>query len=212
MKERKLYFFLFPSLFPEAAFETKTGREMSYLDEAFAELLSAARFFSDLSPRASTRSLPNSFDSNRTTTTFNHSSVKPGNPTSASNTPNLMSREEEEEEEEEDDDPALASESVPTLGGLSSSSGAEESSSRSSDPTIKKKKKEQSEEEEGSSTQPTEKKKKRSWFSWLTSSKKIELKVWHFVGLCGVLVGVGWGASLSFTSLPTLQKVKRKGN
>jgi len=103
-------------------------------------------------------------------------------------------------DEEEEEDPALASESVPTLGGLSS--GAEESKSPNSRDSPDPRKK-----EDLAGTSPTtdnvsaeedeqqKKKKKRSWLNWLGIGKTVELKVWHLVGLCGVLVGVGWGAS-----------------
>ncbi|GAA5892603.1 uncharacterized protein JCM6883_007411 [Sporobolomyces salmoneus] len=172
----------------ERAGTTDVEDETVQPDEAFAELLSAARFFSDLSPRAShTRSLPTSFDSTRTTR------PPPSLPSfHSASTPALrFGRDGVETEEEED--PALASESVPTLGELSS--GAEGSRSPSSEqqgsPDSKKR---QLEKQAAESESSPDGQRKKGWFSWLTG-KTVELKVWHLVGLCGVLVGVGWGAS-----------------
>ncbi|GAA5835159.1 hypothetical protein JCM5353_003572 [Sporobolomyces roseus] len=164
-------------------------------DEAFAELLSAARFFSDLSPRAShtTRSLPNSFDSSRTSRpqppTQPYFSPSPVTFTSLPSLARRASTEAGEEEEEED--PALASESVPTLGGLSSGSAEDGSQS----PVEKASPVREDEKEE-----KKEKKRKKGWLEWLgiglsPEKKTVELGVWHFVGICGVLIGVGWSAS-----------------
>ncbi|GAA6004974.1 hypothetical protein JCM11491_002295 [Sporobolomyces phaffii] len=165
-------------------------------DEAFAELLSAARFFSDLSPRAShTRSLPNSFDSSRTTRATARPPQLAYGPTS---TP-LPYRDGDEGEEEED--PALASESVPTLGGLSSGAeGSRSPASQDASPLEQPVRKGKNpgplpRGEEGKGLGDGRKEKRRGWFEWLGIGKTVELKVWHLVGLCGVLVGVGWGAS-----------------
>jgi len=45
-----------------------------------------------------------------------------------------------------------------------------------------------------------EKKRKKGWLEWLgigvsSEKKTVELGIWHVVGICGVLIGVGWGAS-----------------
>ncbi|GAA6062571.1 hypothetical protein JCM10212_004884 [Sporobolomyces blumeae] len=168
-------------------------------DEAFAELVSAARFFSDLSPRASTtRSLPASFDSARTT----RPPPPPLYPPALSSTPPYSSG-------AEDDDPALASESVPTLEGLSS--GAEGSRSPSSHPDRGREQPHGSKDGTGREAEKAPKAehvgdepssgKANGWLGWFGIGKTVKLKVWHLVGLCGVLIGVGWGASTLIRSL-----------
>lgn len=74
-------------------------------------------------------------------------------------------------------DPFLPS-SVPDL-----SSGPDELSS----PGVKG----QAKGGKGSSSTPSEKATAQGWFAWL--GKTVEIKVWHLVGLCGLLVGVGVG-------------------
>ncbi|ORY91456.1 hypothetical protein BCR35DRAFT_298618, partial [Leucosporidium creatinivorum] len=77
-------------------------------------------------------------------------------------------------------DPFLPS-SVPTL---ELSSGPDELSSPSGRKTSKAPRRgEKSAKDEGGQA--------TGWFSWL--SRTVELKVWHLVGLCGLLVGVGVG-------------------
>ncbi|GAA5927697.1 uncharacterized protein JCM15063_005971 [Sporobolomyces koalae] len=158
-------------------------------DEAFAELLSAARFFSDLSPRAQhSRSLPSSFGSTRT--------ARPIPTFHSIPTPTLQDHEPDYQDDE--DDPAMASESVPTLGGLSSS-GAEGSRSPSSHEAVTRRKPQPDPRdknlEKAVKGEQDRSRSKKGWFGWWGIGKTVELKVWHLVGICGILVGVGWGAS-----------------
>ncbi|GAA5856531.1 hypothetical protein JCM9279_003009 [Rhodotorula babjevae] len=168
-------------------------------DEAFQDMVDAARFFSDLSPRASLRapysSLPSSYETARprhppaATTT---SSWAPDTASSATSTPPYYSG---------DEDPALASESPPRLD--LSSSGAEGESERSALPHAplgdeqlgRATKRERDEGDEVP-------RKKQGWFGWWRAfGTTVELKVWHLVGICGVLLGVGLGASSLLHSL-----------
>ncbi|GAA5915793.1 hypothetical protein JCM6882_006096 [Rhodosporidiobolus microsporus] len=168
-------------------------------DEAFAELLSAARFFSDLSPRASRTSLPSLYTSasasSATQPLFGSIRAEDG--------------EDDQEEDEDEDDPALASESVPTLGGLSS--GAEGERSPSPSPLSAEKKAVEKAaaasrpSREGEEEKPEGKKKRGGVLGWLKGlgSAVVELKVWHLVGICGLLIGVGLGAGTLIHSLAT---------
>ncbi|GAA5893052.1 hypothetical protein JCM8208_004332 [Rhodotorula glutinis] len=173
-------------------------------DEAFQDMVDAARFFSDLSPRASLRapysSLPSSYETARprhplpTTTT---SSWAPDTASSATSTPPYYSG---------DEDPALASESPPRLD--LSSSGAEGDSERAvlphalpgDEPLGRTAKGAGPARDEGDEARP----KKQGWFGWWRAfGTSVELKVWHLVGICGVLIGVGLGAnSLIHTLAP----------
>lgn len=170
-------------------------------DEAFQELVDAARFFSDLSPRNSLRapysSLPSSYETARprtTTTTTTASSWAPATTASATSTPPFYS----------DEDPALASESPPVLEGLSS--GAEGEGDDRSPPlpgALPVDEKRGIREGEKGGPAPARAadgaaapaKERQGWFSWLRAlGATVEVKVWHLVGLCGVLIGVGIGA------------------
>ena len=156
-------------------------------------MVDAARFFSDLSPRASLRapysSLPSSYETARPrhpAPATTASSWAPDTASSATSTPPYYSG---------DEDPALASESPPRLD--LSSSGAEGESERSALPpalpgdeqlgrAAKGEKR-----DEGNEGRP----KKQGWFGWWRAfGVTVELKVWHLVGICGVLIGVGLGA------------------
>ncbi|TNY22962.1 hypothetical protein DMC30DRAFT_390686 [Rhodotorula diobovata] len=174
----------------------------THRDEAFQELVDAARFFSDLSPRNSLRapysSLPSSYETARprtTTTTTTASSWAPATTASATSTPPFYS----------DEDPALASESPPVLEGLSS--GAEGEGDDRSPPlpgALPVDEKRGIREGEKGGPAPARAadgaaapaKERQGWFSWLRAlGATVEVKVWHLVGLCGVLIGVGIGAS-----------------
>ncbi|GAA5963242.1 hypothetical protein JCM21900_006565 [Sporobolomyces salmonicolor] len=167
-------------------------------DEAFAELVAAARFFSDLSPRGSPSvSFPGSHDATHTA----HEGQWMSCPDLLDSSPTYS----------EEEDPALGSESVPTLGGLSS--GAEGDRSRSpasqegGEKTNSKEKTRVGGEKAGRARGGgDEKRERRGWFAWLGIGRTVELKVWHLVGLCGLLMGVGWGASTLIRSvaLPSL--------
>ncbi|GAA5898281.1 hypothetical protein JCM5296_001332, partial [Sporobolomyces johnsonii] len=162
--------------------------------EAFAELISAARFFSDLSPRGSPSiSFPGSHDSTRTAREEGHWMSR-SDPLDSSPTYS------------EEEDAALGSESVPTLGGLSSGAEGDRSRSPASQEGGKKtggkgKKRLGGEKAGGTRDGPDEKKERRGLFAWLGIGRTIELKVWHLVGLCGLLIGVGWGASTLLRSV-----------
>ncbi|KAG0658154.1 hypothetical protein C6P46_006030 [Rhodotorula mucilaginosa] len=176
-------------------------------DEAFHDLLSTARFFSDLSPRASRApfsSLPSSYDSGRTTlppassstsawaaSALPLSSAGPRSPSSS------------DDGAADESDPALASESVPTLESLSSGAEGERSPLLGTGTDASKRTKESRQEQRSESlsseraVDPTankeKKAKKKGWFSWIRGGT-VELKVWHLVGICGVLIGAGWAA------------------
>ncbi|GJN89580.1 hypothetical protein Rhopal_002567-T1 [Rhodotorula paludigena] len=165
-------------------------------DNAFQELVDAARFFSDLSPRASLRPLP------QTSPTRTREPTRPSSswplpsfarpPTvagSSSSTPPFYS----------DEDPALASESVPTLEGLSSGAEGEQSPLPASDDKGDKSAKAGL---GGAGDGKGEEPRRQGWFSWLKGlGATVEIKVWHLVGICGVLIGVGIGASALVRSL-----------
>lgn len=178
----------------------------SATDEAFQDLLSTARFFSDLSPRAARApfsSLPSSFESGRTTVPPASSSstsawaaasmpppLRPGQLASSS-----------DEGGEEESDPALASESIPTLESLSSGAEGDISPSPtgSRDQSVSGTSKHSGPTKAGSpggDTKPSDKPRKEGgWFSWIRGlGGTVELKVWHLVGICGVLIGAGWAA------------------
>ncbi|KAJ8294671.1 hypothetical protein OF846_002485 [Rhodotorula toruloides] len=174
---------------------TEGEGEMVERDEAFHDLLEAARFFSDLSPRASRGtsyfSQPSSYDSTKTTlparppaTSATWSSNPLFQSLSTTTTPPLSS---------EEDDPALASESVPTLEGLSSE-GDEHSPAPAS--TGEQDEKGRPVKREGPSHERKEESQRaRGFFPWLRKlGSTIEVKVWHLVGICGVLLGAGWAA------------------
>ncbi|BGP47384.1 hypothetical protein JCM10450v2_003236 [Rhodotorula kratochvilovae] len=160
-------------------------------DEAFQELVDAARFFSDLSPRSALRappaSLPSSYETARPRTTS--SSWAPRSAESATSTPPLYS---------DEDDPALASESVPTIEGLSSGpegdgDGVDE---RAPLPGALPLEKGAAAGEKGAAGTPGGGEERQGWFSWLRGlGRTVEIKVWHLVGICGLLIGVGIGAS-----------------
>ncbi|GAA6035838.1 hypothetical protein JCM8097_005731 [Rhodosporidiobolus ruineniae] len=185
-------------------------------DEAFAELLDAARFFSDLSPRQSRRasavsasasasipsSQPSSYDSTRTLSSFS-ALTQPLFPSSASFVSPRQSAGREEEDEDgregEDSDPALRSESVPgTVEGLSSSGTYSRAGSGEGDSAEKDKEGRKEEKEKGK-----EKKPRRGFLGWLKGlgSAVVEIKLWQMVGICGLLVGVGLGAGTLIRSL-----------
>jgi hypothetical protein len=183
-------------------------------DEAFHDLLSTARFFSDLSPRASRApfsSLPSSYDSGRTTlppassstsawaaSALPLSSAGPRSPSSS------------DDGAADESDPALASESVPTLESLSSGAEGERSPLLGTGTDASKRTKESRQEQRSESlsseraVDPTankeKKAKKKGWFSWIRGGT-VELKVWHLVGICGVLIGAGWAAGYATVSL-----------
>ncbi|BGP39281.1 hypothetical protein JCM10449v2_003219 [Rhodotorula kratochvilovae] len=160
-------------------------------DEAFQELVDAARFFSDLSPRSTHRaapaSLPSSYETARPRTTS--SSWAPRSAESATSTPPLYS---------DEDDPALASESVSTLEGLSSGpegdgDGVDERAPLPGALPLEKRATGAEKGTAGSSGQGEE---RQGWLSWLRGlGRTVEIKVWHLVGICGLLIGVGIGAS-----------------
>ncbi|BGP15457.1 hypothetical protein JCM10213v2_003425 [Rhodosporidiobolus nylandii] len=182
--------------------EMQEGREGRVeRDEAFAELLSAARFFSELSPRSS-RTLPHSLSTVRAP---GHASPRPSIPqplfasTQSAATPWPATADATDEEGAtggEESDPALASESVPTIEGLSSGPDSSKGE-RSPSPSAGEKEKE--EEAEKKTNEP----KKGGFFGWLRglAGAVVELKVWHLVGIAGVLVGVGLGAGTLLRSL-----------
>jgi hypothetical protein len=158
-------------------------------------LLEAARFFSDLSPRASRGtsyfSQPSSYDSTKTTLPVWPSAASAtwsSNPLfqslSTTTTPPQSS---------EEDDPALASESVPTLEGLSSE-GDEHSPAPAA--ATERDEKGRPVKREGPSQEPKdEETRPKGFFPWLRKlGSTIEVKVWHLVGICGVLLGAGWAA------------------
>ncbi|GAA5829933.1 hypothetical protein JCM11251_007937 [Rhodosporidiobolus azoricus] len=201
-------------------------------DEAFAELLCAARFFSDLSPRSSRTALPSlplplsslpSYYASASASSATQPLFGSGSNALQMSTASGGGRredgerdeeeEEEDEEDEEEDDPALASESVPTLGGLSSGDSSRRSRSTSSAAEVAKSPDtEFGPKEEKALDQPNEKQpeeeggKKRTGggvLGWLRGlgSAVVELKVWHLVGICGLLIGVGLGAGSLISSL-----------
>ncbi|GAA5945480.1 hypothetical protein JCM3775_003711 [Rhodotorula graminis] len=165
-------------------------------DEAFQDMVDAARFFSDLSPRASLRapysSLPSSYETARPRhppTTTATSSWAPDTASSATSTPPYYSG---------DEDPALASESPPRLD--LSSSGAEGDGERAMLPHASQGEKAPDRAAKGVGPARDEADeaapKKQGWFGWWRAfGTTVELKVWHLVGICGVLIGVGLGAS-----------------
>ncbi|BGP24002.1 hypothetical protein Rt10032_c05g2289 [Rhodotorula toruloides] len=177
---------------------TEGEGKMVERDEAFHDLLETARFFSDLSPRASRGtsyfSQPSSYDSANTTLPARPlatSAAWSSNPLfqslSATTTPPLSSGE---------DDPALASESVPTLEGLSSE-GDEHSPAPTGVPE---------QDEKGRPVKPEgakgEGQRSRGFFPWLRKlGSTVEVKVWHLVGICGVLLGAGWAAGTLIRTL-----------
>ncbi|GAA5994427.1 uncharacterized protein JCM10292_002058 [Rhodotorula paludigena] len=164
-------------------------------DNAFQELVDAARFFSDLSPRASLRPLP------QTSPTRTREPTRPSSswplpsfarpPTfaaSSSSTPPFDS----------DEDPALASESVPTLEGLSSGAEGEQLPS----PTGGEKGDKSAKAGSSGAGDGKGDNRRQGWFSWLKGlGATVEIKVWHLVSICGVLIGVGIGASALVRSL-----------
>ncbi|KWU47326.1 hypothetical protein RHOSPDRAFT_30744 [Rhodotorula sp. JG-1b] len=178
-------------------------------DEAFHDLLSTARFFSDLSPRASRApfsSLPSSYDSDRTTLPPASSSTSAW---AASTLPlssaGPRSTSSSDDGAADESDPALASESVPTLESLSSGAEGERSPLPGTGADASKRTKEARQEQQRSESHSserasdpaahTEKKAvKKGWFSWIRGGT-VELRVWHLVGICGVLIGAGWAAS-----------------
>ena len=191
-------------------------------DEAFHDLLSTARFFSDLSPRASRApfsSLPSSYDSGRTTlppassstsawaaSALPLSSAGPRSPSSS------------DDGAADESDPALASESVPTLESLSSGAEGERSPLLGTGTDASKRTKESRQEQRSESlsseraVDPTankeKKAKKKGWFSWIRGGT-VELKVWHLVGICGVLIGAGWAAGYATVSLRWIRTEQR---
>ncbi|BGP54829.1 hypothetical protein JCM8202v2_002416 [Rhodotorula sphaerocarpa] len=182
-------------------------------DETFHDLLSTARFFSDLSPRASRApfsSLPSSVDSGRTTILPTSSSTSAWAAASVQPTTNLGSNtpSSDDERAEEESDPALASESIPTLESLSSGAEGEESPSLQPGgerPDGHKLSKEDAAKRsrQGAETPDQGKRPRRQgWFSWVRGlGGTVELKVWHLVGICGVLIGAGWAAGSLITTL-----------
>ncbi|GAA5820460.1 hypothetical protein JCM3770_003387 [Rhodotorula araucariae] len=160
-------------------------------DEAFQELVDAARFFSDLSPRPVPRappvSLPSSYETARPRSTS--ASWAPHSVASAVSTPPFYS---------DEDDPALASESVPTLEGLSSGPECEgeAEAEQAFPPGALPVEKRATGGEQGAQDPPAEAEGRPGWLSWLRGlGKTVEIKVWHLVGICGLLIGVGIGAS-----------------
>ncbi|GAA5986942.1 hypothetical protein JCM10908_000964 [Rhodotorula pacifica] len=180
-------------------------RSSAERDEAFHDLLSTARYFSDLSPRASRvpfSSLPSSYDSGRTTLPPTSSSTSAWASSAAPFSTGPRSASSSDDGAEDESDPALASESVPTLESLSS--GAEGERSPLADPpstaskTAQEPRSDHRGESHSSERSPEslpEKKQKKGWFSWIRGlGGTVELKVWHLVGICGVLIGAGWAA------------------
>ncbi|GAA5865926.1 hypothetical protein JCM3774_005524 [Rhodotorula dairenensis] len=179
-------------------------------DEDFHDLISTARFFSDLSPRASRgpfSSLPSSYDSGRTTLPPTSSSTSAWASSAVPFSAGPRSASSSDEGVEDESDPALASESVPTLESLSS--GAEGSRSprlelqlEGSGPAAAKdtrpaqrSESHSSERSQDSSAKKASQEPKKGWFSWIRGlGCTVELKVWHLVGICGVLIGAGWAA------------------
>ncbi|GAA6007539.1 hypothetical protein JCM10207_006379 [Rhodosporidiobolus poonsookiae] len=197
--------------------ETDGERDGVERDEAFAELLDAARFFSDLSPRASRTSLPSSSSGLTYTSASASSSTQPLFPSSSYTTAGWTSavagrgREGDESTPPpasgEESDPALASESVPTLsGGASSGDGEGRSPSPVSAATREKgeaKKDEKGEEGEKGEHGPRPRRKRTRILGWLKGlgERVVEIKAWQLVGICGVLIGVGLGAGSLLRSL-----------
>lgn len=189
-----------------SAFDQFTDPTSVSVDETFHDLLSTARFFSDLSPRASRApfsSLPSSVDSGRTTILPTSSSTSAWAAASVQPTTNLGSNtpSSDDERAEEESDPALASESIPTLESLSSGAEGEESPSLQPGgerPDGHKLSKEDAAKRsrQGAETPDQGKRPRRQgWFSWVRGlGGTVELKVWHLVGICGVLIGAGWAA------------------
>lgn len=187
-------------------------------DEAFHDLLSTARFFSDLSPRASRApfsSLPSSYDSGRTTLPPASSSTSAwaasALPLSSAGPRSTSSSDDGAADES---DPALASESVPTLESLSSGAEGERSPLLGTGTGTSKRTKEARQDQQRSESHSSErasdpaahtekKAKKKGWFSWIRGGT-VELKVWHLVGICGVLIGAGWAARYAAVSLLAL--------
>lgn len=193
-------------------------------DEAFQDLLSTARFFSDLSPRASRApfsSLPSSYDSGRTTLPPASSSTSAWAASAVpSSSAGPRSRSSSDEGAAEESDPALASESVPTLESLSSGAEGESSPLLGLEASeVSKRTKETRQDQQRSESHSSEraadpaankekKPKKKGWFSWFRGGT-IELKVWHLVGICGVLIGAGWAAGYATVSLGWVSSKQR---
>ncbi|GAA5866744.1 hypothetical protein JCM8547_002745 [Rhodosporidiobolus lusitaniae] len=184
-------------------------------DETFSGLLSTARFFSDLSPRASRTS--SSFPSTSTSlSTSASTTIAPLSAFASASTatqplfasvPSLWPASPSNgasSAEGDDDDPALTSESAPTLEeGLSSSGFL--STGRSRSPSQDEKSEEMAKDEQGGQPKKEKNPKRRGFLSWLRGlgSAVVELKVWHLVGICGVLIGVGLGAGHVLRTLLT---------
>ncbi|GAA5987431.1 hypothetical protein JCM11641_002288 [Rhodosporidiobolus odoratus] len=167
-------------------------------EEAYSDLLSAAEFFTSLSPRSTSRSLPGSFPSNFSSAlTASLAPLAQSAPATAG-WPQRPTQAGHDAEEEELSDPALASESAPTLEGLSSGTSATRSRSPSSNEGEKTKGPERGkgDEKEGSAGRGGQAR-RGGFIGWLRGlgGAVVELKMWQLVGICGVLVGVGLGAS-----------------